>query len=124
MSRFVFFDHFSSLYSQYSSVPELPGSHKIESFAAKISHFALYAFMGIMPASGVAMGYYGGKGLPFFATSFKGIENTPDTKTRNGAIAKQVGVLVTLVVTVHFFFRLNILRELVYYSFALCLTEF
>lgn len=39
--------------------------------------------MTIMPATGIAMGYYGGKGLPFFTTTFPGAEKP------NGAIAKQ-----------------------------------
>ncbi|KAJ1466991.1 hypothetical protein T484DRAFT_1860109, partial [Baffinella frigidus] len=36
-----------------------------------------------MPVSGIAMGYYGGKGLPFFWTTLPGAEKA------NGAIAKQ-----------------------------------
>ena len=47
-------------------------------------HYALYGFMIIMPASGIAMGYYGGKGLPFFTTTLAG------AKESNGAIAKNV----------------------------------
>lgn len=40
--------------------------------------------MTIMPVTGVAMGYYGGKGLPFFNRTIAG------ASTPNGAIAKQV----------------------------------
>jgi cytochrome b561 len=47
-----------------------------------LSHYALYAFMTIMPATGIAMGYFGGKGLPFFYTTFDG------AKQANGQIAK------------------------------------
>ena len=36
------------------------------------SHYALYAFMTIMPVTGIAMGYFGGKGLPFFFTTLPG----------------------------------------------------
>lgn len=75
--------------TKYSAVKEVAGTGPVESVAARISHFALYGFMGIMPASGIAMGYYGGKGLPFFGTTFKGIEHTDETKARNVAIAKQ-----------------------------------
>jgi cytochrome b561 len=47
-------------------------------------HYALYGFMIVMPASGIAMGYYGGKGLPFFTTTIAG------AKEVNGEIAKNV----------------------------------
>jgi cytochrome b561 len=39
------------------------GTGPIEAKLADISHFLLYGFMTIMPATGIAMGYYGGKGL-------------------------------------------------------------
>ena len=49
-----------------SAVPkQLPGSFP-EHFAANISHVSLYGFMIAMPATGMAMGYYGGKGIPFY----------------------------------------------------------
>ena len=49
-----------------SAVPAaLPVSFP-EHVAANLSHGALYAFMIGMPATGLAMGYYGGKGVPFF----------------------------------------------------------
>ena len=51
--------------------PSLPGS-AIEVFAAKSSHTILYWLMLSMGGSGVAMGYYGGKGLPFFYTTLPG----------------------------------------------------
>jgi cytochrome b561 len=47
--------------------------------------------MVIMPASGIAMGYYGGKGLPFFGTTIPGVVKTDENKMRTGEIAKQVG---------------------------------
>lgn len=59
------------------------GAGHVEKAAGKASHYALYAFMTVMPATGIAMGYYGGKGLPFFYTTIPGAE------TPNGAIAKQ-----------------------------------
>lgn len=46
--------------------------------------------MVIMPASGIAMGYYGGKGLPFFGTTIPGIVKTEENKQSSGEIAKQV----------------------------------
>ena len=52
--------------------------------ASNASHIALYGFMTIMPATGIAMGMYGGKGLPFFWTTIPGFEN------KNGKLAGQV----------------------------------
>lgn len=66
------------------NVAQVEGSGVLEHMAGKVTHYGLYAFMTIMPASGIAMGYFGGKGLPFFGTSFAG------SKTPNGTIAKNV----------------------------------
>ena len=76
-------------YSRHTLRP-LEGSGHIEHKLGNLSHLALYSFMAIMPASGIAMGYYGGKGLPFFNTSFAGVVHTDETKKSNLAIAKQV----------------------------------
>eukprot|EP00816_Leptocylindrus_hargravesii_P005134 CAMPEP_0196809870 /NCGR_PEP_ID=MMETSP1362-20130617/9746_1 /TAXON_ID=163516 /ORGANISM="Leptocylindrus danicus, Strain CCMP1856" /LENGTH=170 /DNA_ID=CAMNT_0042184689 /DNA_START=60 /DNA_END=569 /DNA_ORIENTATION=+ len=70
-------------------LPPLEGSGQIEHGMGNLSHLALYGFMTVMPASGIAMGYYGGKGLPFFNTSFPGVVHTDETKAGNVAIAKQ-----------------------------------
>lgn len=64
-------------------IEELPGHGPVQSMAASISHVALYAFMTVMPATGIAMGMYGGKGLPFFWTSIPGFEQ------KNGKLAGQ-----------------------------------
>lgn len=61
----------------------MPDTGHIEHKAADLSHFAMYGFMTIMPATGIAMGLYGGKGLPFFYTSIPGFEE------KNGKIAGQ-----------------------------------
>ena len=74
--------------SKYN-VRDVQGSAAWESTAGKATHYALYAFMTVMPATGIAMGYYGGKGLPFFATTFPGIVKTEENKARTGEIAKQ-----------------------------------
>lgn len=63
------------------NVVSLPGSG-LEHALANTVHFMLYVFMTVMPASGIAMGLYGGKGLPFFYTTFSAFEQ------KNGAIAK------------------------------------
>lgn len=50
----------------FSVTPKmLPGS-AVEHFAANLSHTAMHGFMLGMPATGLAMGWYGGKGVPFF----------------------------------------------------------
>jgi len=62
----------------------------VEHKLAQGSHTFLYGFMTIMPATGIAMGYYGGKGMPFFSTTFRGaIPKDDEEKKQNGAIAKQ-----------------------------------
>lgn len=48
---------------------------KWEQVLSQVSHTAMYGFLIGMPATGVAMGYYGGKGLPFFWTTLPGASN-------------------------------------------------
>mmetsp|Transcript_23057 Transcript_23057/g.28285 ORF Transcript_23057/g.28285 Transcript_23057/m.28285 type:complete len:187 (+) Transcript_23057:115-675(+) len=64
-------------------IESLPGHGPVMDVAAKAGHYALYGFMTIMPASGIAMGMYGGKGLPFFWTTIPGFEK------KNGKLAGQ-----------------------------------
>ena len=61
----------------------LPGSSKVEHYLAQASHASLYGFMTVMPVTGIAMGYFGGKGLPFFFTTIPGAEKA------DGGIAKK-----------------------------------
>ncbi len=70
-------------------VEHIAGTGPLEQKAADASHFLLYGFMTIMPASGIAMGYFGGKGLPFFGTTIPGIVHTDETKKGNQKIAGQ-----------------------------------
>ena len=70
-------------------VGHLPGTGPVEGKLADFSHAALYAFMTIMPATGIAMGYFGGKGLPFFVTTIPGAVHTDENKASYGNIAKQ-----------------------------------
>jgi cytochrome b561 len=75
--------------SQSYRVQHLVGNKAWENTAGDASHLALYGFMTIMPATGIAMGYYGGKGLPFFGTTFTGsVPANDDEKKANGQIAK------------------------------------
>jgi len=52
--------------------------------AGSLSHAAMYSLMIYMPLSGVTMGYFGGKGLPFFFTTIPGAPG----KDKNGTLAK------------------------------------
>lgn len=47
-------------------IQDLPGASGIEHFLANVSHYSLYGFMTIMPASGIAMGYFGGTQVELF----------------------------------------------------------
>merc|ERR1719330_441388 len=64
----------------------LPGPAPLQ-LAGTASHMAMYGFMTFMPVSGVMMGYYGGKGLPFFIDSLK-IPGVADPTAENKATAK------------------------------------
>mmetsp|Transcript_30744 Transcript_30744/g.43641 ORF Transcript_30744/g.43641 Transcript_30744/m.43641 type:complete len:185 (-) Transcript_30744:129-683(-) len=87
--------------SKYN-LSKIEGTSGLEELAAKITHYGLYGFMTIMPASGIAMGYYGGKGLPFFYTTL------PGASEKNGKIAgnsfklhKQLGIYGKYFVPLH-----------------------
>lgn len=84
------------------NVRHLQGNASWEDSAGTLSHYALYVFMITMPATGIAMGYFGGKGLPFFNTTFAG------AAIPNGAIAKnafnvhkQVGTYGKFLIPLH-----------------------
>ena len=62
----------------------LKGSSVAEHMVAKVSHFGLYSFMAVMPVTGIAMGLFGGAGLPFFFTKIEAPKSM-----KNGAVAKQ-----------------------------------
>jgi cytochrome b561 len=84
------------------NVRELQGNSSVENMLGKAGHYLLYGFIAVMPATGIAMGYFGGAGLPFFFTKFAGIKKTEENKASTGNIAKnafkihkQVGVSKT-----------------------------
>lgn len=64
-------------------IEHLPGHGPIMGILSNASHLALYGFMVVMPTTGIAMGMFGGKGLPFFWTTIPGFEN------KNGKLAGQ-----------------------------------
>lgn len=84
-----------------SPIP-IPGAHAIEHIAANISHAVMYGFAVFMPVSGVAMGYFGGGGLPFFFTKFDA------AKEKRGDIAgpafkwhKKAGAIFEYLIPLH-----------------------
>ncbi len=81
--------------------PKLPGS-KIETMLGDLTHYVLYGFAIFLPVSGGVMGYYGGKGLPFFYTTIPGAEK-PDGSIAKPAYQyhKLAGQAVEYVVPVH-----------------------
>lgn len=84
------------------SIVDLPGNSAMENTLGKLGHYGLYAFMTIMPATGVAMGYYGGKGLPFFGTKFEGASTPNGSIAKNAfSVHKQLGVYGKYLVPVH-----------------------
>ena len=70
------------------NVRDIQGNSAFENMAGKFTHYLMYGWMVVMPGTGIAMGYYGGKGLPFFYTTFSGITKTEDNKKSTGEIAK------------------------------------
>ena len=51
--------YIASAVAQYN-VEKIAGAEGFEHTLGNIAHYGLYAFMTIMPATGIAMGYYGG----------------------------------------------------------------
>ena len=58
-------------------------ARRVDTHARRLSHGLLYAALVILPGTGIAMGYFSGKGLPFFGATI------PGAAVPNGAIAKQ-----------------------------------
>ncbi|KAL3789811.1 hypothetical protein ACHAW5_011234 [Stephanodiscus triporus] len=88
--------------AKYRSVGHPTGTGPIEGKLADVSHLALYGFMTIMPATGIAMGYYGGKGLPFFWTTIDG-SSVPngDIAKRSFSIHKTLGTYGKFLIPIH-----------------------
>merc|ERR1712146_469067 len=87
-----------------SKMPAAVPGAKWEHIASNISHFSLYAFMIVMPVSGVAMGYFGGKGLPFFGYHISGAgadDKRPDIAKKAYNIHTKAGVLLEYFVPLH-----------------------
>ena len=73
----------------------LPGSSAVEKALSAVSHYGFYGLMVTMPVTGVLMGYYGGKGLPFFFTTLPGAaESRGDIAKQAFGIHKQAGQIL------------------------------
>jgi len=87
-----------------SRIPKPLPAPKLQHYAANTSHMAMYGMMVFMPVSGVVMGYYGGKGIPFFGLKIPGASK----EDRDGKLAKnawiwhkRVGTVFEYTVPVH-----------------------
>ncbi|CAJ1364371.1 unnamed protein product [Effrenium voratum] len=78
-----------------ASVPRpVPGADW-EQRLAKRTHLALYGLMAAMAGSGTSMGYFSGKGLPFFVTTFAGAPEPHPEKAKKALQAhKFIGFYV------------------------------
>ncbi|GAB5373497.1 hypothetical protein AAMO2058_001757000 [Amorphochlora amoebiformis] len=76
-------------------------------YLASASHGIMYFFLVAMPVTGIAMGYYGGRGLPFFGYKIPGIakeKRSKDTKKIAGnayKIHKKLGPYFEYISALH-----------------------
>lgn len=87
-----------------SKLPPPPKGTAIEHLGANISHYGAYGLLLVLPLTGIGMGYYGGKGLPFFFTTIPGA----DKEHKNGKLAgwmwkihKYAGVAMEYLIPLH-----------------------
>lgn len=82
--------------------PHLAGTNTFERLASNVTHYSLYGCFTILPISGVIMGYYGGKGLPFFSHHIEGAKETnPELAKKAFKIHKLSGQVFTYLVPLH-----------------------
>mmetsp|Transcript_11778 Transcript_11778/g.21480 ORF Transcript_11778/g.21480 Transcript_11778/m.21480 type:complete len:239 (+) Transcript_11778:206-922(+) len=88
-----------------SKAPAPPPGNTLEHLGGTLSHYFLYFTMFFLPGSGFAMGYFGGKGVPFFglftipgATDDK---KRPDVAKKAFINHKRVGQALTYFMPVH-----------------------
>lgn len=86
----------------WSFAPPLSPGPVVEHVAAHTSHAFMYAFMIGLPASGITMAWYSGKGLPFFKWTFQGAKEADGKKAKYYyALHKQMGQVFTYLVPLH-----------------------
>jgi 1,2-dihydroxy-3-keto-5-methylthiopentene dioxygenase len=85
-----------------SKAPASMNSNPALHAAATAAHTAMYGMLVAMPITGVAMGYYGGKGLPFFWTTVPGAAEA-DKSIAGPAFKwhKQLGWYMELLLAAH-----------------------
>eukprot|EP01083_Nonionella_stella_P035943 98054_1 len=88
----------------FSKIPPPVAGPRWQQVGSRAGHAALYGLMIFMPLTGVTMGYFGGKGLPFFFTKIPGAD--PENQRKDVAknawkIHKKVGTVTELMVAIH-----------------------
>ena len=79
----------------------LPGS-AVERLGADLSHKALYVLVSGMAVSGVTMGYFGGKGLPFFGWTIPGTDAPRKSLAKNAYwLHSNAGQALTYLLPLH-----------------------
>lgn len=81
--------------------PALPNPNLIN-LAGKWSHRTFYALMWFMPISGIVMGYYGGRGLPFFWTTIPGAKKADPSISKPAWLwHKRAGQVLEVLIPIH-----------------------
>merc|ERR1712226_1627512 len=83
------------------SVAPLVGDTAAIQTAARLSHGALYGFMGVMSVTGVLMGLFGGKGLPFFFTTVPSVSESKTVAGNSYSVHKFTGTYLKYLVPLH-----------------------
>ena len=80
----------------------IEGTTQIERGLAAVSHAALYGLIAFLPISGIAMGYFGPFGLPFFFTTIPpSATKRPDITKPAYEWHKKAGVLLEYMIPLH-----------------------
>ena len=85
-----------------SAFPQLPPGNSVLKIGAKLGHFGLYSLLILLPISGICMGYFGGKGLPFFSYTIPG-SSIPNSQIASGAFKAHsfFGKALTFLIPIH-----------------------
>eukprot|EP01126_Amoeba_proteus_P035248 TRINITY_DN3545_c0_g1_i1.p1 TRINITY_DN3545_c0_g1~~TRINITY_DN3545_c0_g1_i1.p1 ORF type:complete len:201 (-),score=20.67 TRINITY_DN3545_c0_g1_i1:129-731(-) len=80
----------------------IPGTNIVERMLGNLSHKAFYVLLCALPITGIQMGYYGGKGLPFFFTTIPGAEKPkPDFAKFAYLNHKRAGQILEILFPIH-----------------------
>lgn len=102
IAGFIYNRFFKKSKNNKKKVPEAIPGPGWQQTAAKLSFFGLYSCMIFMPITGIAMGYFGGWGIPFFMFNIPGT-STPNKSLANNAYFshKKVGKVFEGLVCLH-----------------------